>query len=48
MTLADAAEVLWAATAPEWYELLVARGWTVEKYAALVADSIAAALLQPE
>jgi AcrR family transcriptional regulator len=49
MTTTDAAEVLWAATAPDWYELLVlSRGWTIEKYAAFVANSIAAALLQPE
>lgn len=49
VTTADAADVLWAATAPDWYELLVlTRGWPIEKYAAFVADSIAGALLQPE
>ena len=49
VTVADAAEVLWAATAPDWYDLLVVtRGWTIQKYAEFVASSIAAAILQPE
>ena len=46
VTRRDAAEILWAYTAPEWYEMLVVdRGWTPTKYADFVTDSIAAALL---
>ncbi len=44
----DARDVLWAYMSPEVYELLVlARGWTLERYGAFLADGMIAALVQP-
>jgi AcrR family transcriptional regulator len=49
VTVEDAAELLWAYTAPELFELLVhKRGWTPERFGAFVADALIAALLAPE
>jgi AcrR family transcriptional regulator len=46
LSLAQAADVLWAYSSPELYELLVLeRGWTTRKYGTFVGDAIAAALL---
>jgi len=44
--LAGASDVLFAVSAPEMFELLVLRrGWSPDRYAGFVADTIAAALL---
>ena len=49
VTVEDAAELMWAYTAPELFELLVhKRRWTPERYGAFVADALIAALLPPE
>jgi hypothetical protein len=49
VTVEDAAEMLWAYTAPELYELLVGkRGWTPGRFGSFVADALIAALLRPE
>jgi len=41
-----AAEIMWTYTAPELYELLVlARGWSAERYGEFIADALVAALL---
>jgi len=46
MTLAAAADVLWAYSSPELYELLVLRrSWSLERYGRFIADSMIAALL---
>lgn len=45
----DAAEVMWAYTAPELYQLLVMRrGWTPARLGTFVSDALIAALLPPE
>jgi len=45
----DAAEVMWAYTAPELYQLLVMRrGWTPSRFGTFVADAMIAALLPVE
>ena len=44
----DAADVLWACSSPELYELLVRRrGWTPARYARFIVDVMIAALLPP-
>ena len=46
MTVEDAAELMWAYTAPELFELLVRkRGWTPQRFGAFVAEALIAALL---
>jgi AcrR family transcriptional regulator len=46
VSVEDAADVLWAYTAPELFELLVLRrGWSAERFGAFVSDALAAALL---
>lgn len=46
LTVAATADVLWTYSAPELYELLVLRrGWSVKRYATLVADAMIGALL---
>jgi AcrR family transcriptional regulator len=46
ITLAQAADVLWTYSAPELYELLVARrGWAPKRYGRFIADAIIEALL---
>jgi hypothetical protein len=48
ITTEHAADVLWACSSPELYELLaISRGWTAERYGAFVADAMIAALLPP-
>ena len=40
VTLADAADIVWATNAPELYQLLVGqRGWTPERYERFLADT---------
>jgi AcrR family transcriptional regulator len=47
VTIADAADVLWAYTSPELYELLVLRrGMPLQKYGEFVANAMIAALLE--
>jgi AcrR family transcriptional regulator len=44
----EAADLLWACSSPELYELLVGRrGWTLARYARLIANVMAAGLLPP-
>jgi AcrR family transcriptional regulator len=44
-----AGEILWAYSSPELYELLVlARGWTLRRYADFIVDAMIAALLPAE
>jgi len=44
----DARDVLWTYVSPELYELLVlARGWTVERYGTFLADGLVHALVRP-
>jgi len=44
----DAADVLWACSSPELYDLMVGRrGWTPARYADFIADVMIAALLPP-
>jgi hypothetical protein len=46
LTLDAAADVLWAYSSPEFYELLVIRrGWSVARYGRFIADAMIAALL---
>lgn len=46
VTLAEAADVLWAYSSAELYELLVLRrGWSAERYGHFVGEAMAAALL---
>jgi AcrR family transcriptional regulator len=46
VTVAQAADVLWTYSAPELYELLVARrGWSAKRYGRFVADAMIDALL---
>jgi len=48
MRARDAADVLWACSSPELYELLVRRrGWTAARYARFIVDVMIAALLPP-
>ena len=48
ITVQHAAEILWAYTSPELYEMLVlARGWPLEHYGDFIADAVIAALLPP-
>jgi hypothetical protein len=48
ITLDEVADVLWTYISVEFYELLVLlRGWTPERYAALVASAITDALIRP-
>ena len=48
MRARDAADVLWACSSPELYELLVGRrGWTPARYARFIVDVMIAALLPP-
>ena len=49
VTVDKAGDLMWALTAPEFYELLVVRrGWTPEEYGELLATTMAAALLRPK
>jgi hypothetical protein len=44
--IGEAAEVLWTYSSPELFGLLVvARGWTLERYGRFVGDALTAALL---
>ena len=48
ITVQHAAEIMWAYTSPELYEMLVlARGWPLERYRDFIADAVIAALLPP-
>jgi AcrR family transcriptional regulator len=48
VTLDAAAEIMWAYTAPELYDLLVVRrGWSPEDLGAFVASALKVALLRP-
>ena len=48
VSVEDAAEIMWAYTAPELYELLVGkRGWTPGRFGSFVAEALIAALLRP-
>ena len=48
ITVQHAAEIMWAYTSPELYEMLVlARGWPLEHYSDFIADAVIAALLPP-
>lgn len=45
----QAADVMWAYSSPELYELLViGRGWPAARYGTFVAEGLTAALLSPE
>lgn len=49
LTLEEARDILWTYTAPELYELLVARrGWSAERFGRFAAEQMIAALLPPE
>jgi AcrR family transcriptional regulator len=46
ISLAQATDILWTCSSPEFYELLVIRrGWTAKHYGAFVADTMINALL---
>ena len=46
LTVRKAAEVMWAYSSPELYELLVlTRGWPLSRYGTFIADAMIAALL---
>jgi len=46
ITVEDAADILWAYSSPELYELLVLRrGWTTGRYGQFIAQSLISALL---
>lgn len=48
VTIQHAAEIMWAYTSPELYEMLViARGWPAERYGDFIAEAAIAALLPP-
>lgn len=48
ITVQHAAEIMWAYTSPELYEMLVlARGWPLEHYGDFIADAVITALLPP-
>jgi AcrR family transcriptional regulator len=48
ITVEQAGEVMWMYSSPELYELLVVtRGWPPERYGALIAEAMIAALLPP-
>lgn len=48
ITVQHAAEILWAYTSPELYEMLVlSRGWPLDRYSDFIADAVIAALLPP-
>ncbi len=48
ITVQHAAEIMWAYTSPELYQMLVlARGWPLERYAGFIADAVITALLPP-
>jgi hypothetical protein len=49
ITLEQAADILWACSSPELYELLVTRrGWPAERYGQFIAQALAATLLPAE
>jgi len=49
ITVDQAADVLWAYSSPELYELLVTRrGWPPERYGQFIAQGMIAALLPPQ
>lgn len=49
ITIQHAAEVMWAYTSPELYEMLVlGRGWPPSRYGTFIADAVIAALLPPQ
>jgi AcrR family transcriptional regulator len=49
MRARDAAEVLWACSSPELYELLVSRrGWTPARYARFIVEVMISGLLPPK
>jgi AcrR family transcriptional regulator len=46
MTVHEARDILWTYSSPELFELLVGkRGWSIERFAALVTDQLITALL---
>jgi hypothetical protein len=48
ITISEAADILWAYSSPELYELLVIRrGWPVQRYGHFVGQALIAALLPP-
>ena len=48
VTVAHAADVLWTYSSPELYGMLVvARGWSLDRYGEFVAAAMIAALLPP-
>ncbi|MCU1359239.1 MAG: putative transcriptional regulator, TetR family protein [Ilumatobacteraceae bacterium] len=49
LTAERAGEIMWAYSAPEFYELLVVgRAWKADRYGTFVADAMAAHLLSPQ
>ncbi len=49
ISLEEAADILWAYSSPELYELLViGRGWPADRYGRFIADALTAALLPAE
>jgi len=48
ITVQHAAEIMWAYTSPELYEMFVlTRGWPLQRYTDFIADALIAALLPP-
>lgn len=48
VTVLEARDILWLATSPELYDLLVRRrGWSVTKYSRFVTDMMRTSLLEP-
>jgi AcrR family transcriptional regulator len=48
ITVSEAADILWAYSSPELYDLLARqRGWTAEQYGRFVGQALIAALLPP-
>lgn len=49
ITIERAADVMWAYSSPELYQLLVVvRGWPLERFGVFIADAMIAALLTPQ
>ena len=49
LTVAEAADIMWAYSAAEFYELMVLRrGWSPGQHGRFVAQAMIAALLPPE
>jgi AcrR family transcriptional regulator len=49
VTIAEAAEIMWTYSSPEFYELLVlVRRWSPERYGSFVSEALVAHLLSPQ